>query len=94
MARLTYEELEKIKKEYNVSRLYSWSRVNCFMTSMWEYYLKYVLKKKKTVLTASMLLAAALVMRFLKTCMKGVLNTMKCQSDLTTHGLFVVKQAS
>lgn len=49
MARLTYEELEKIKKKYNVSTLYSWSRVNCFMTSPYEYLLKYVLHKKEDV---------------------------------------------
>lgn len=47
MARLTHEELEQIKKKYNVSRLWSWSRVNCFMTSPYEYYLKYVVHKKE-----------------------------------------------
>lgn len=49
MARLTSEELEQIKKQHNVSRLWSWSRVNCFMTSPYEYYLKYVLHKKEDV---------------------------------------------
>lgn len=47
MTRLTAEELEKVKKKYNVSRLWSWSRVNCFMTSPYEYFLKYVLNKKE-----------------------------------------------
>ena len=28
MARLSKEELDKIKKKYGVSRIYSWSRVN------------------------------------------------------------------
>lgn len=42
MARLSREELDKIKEKYNVSRIYSWSRVNTFMTSKYEYMLKYV----------------------------------------------------
>lgn len=42
MARLSKEELDKIKEKYNVSRIYSWSRVNTFMTSKFEYMLKYV----------------------------------------------------
>lgn len=45
MARLSKEELDKIKEKYNVSTLYSWSRINCFMTSPYEYYLRYVLHK-------------------------------------------------
>lgn len=49
MARLTKDELEKVKKNFNVSRLYSWSRINCFMTSPYEYFLKYVLHKKEDV---------------------------------------------
>lgn len=49
MARLTSEELDKVKKKYNVSTLYSWSRVNCFMTSPYEYFLKYVLRKKEDI---------------------------------------------
>lgn len=47
MARLTYEELEKIKKKYNVDRLWSWSRMNTYMTSKFEYLLKYILKSKE-----------------------------------------------
>lgn len=42
MARLSKEELDKIKEKYGVSRIWSWSRVNTFMTSHYEYYLKYV----------------------------------------------------
>lgn len=49
MARLTNEELENVKKKYNVSTLYSWSKINCFMTSPYEYFLKYVLHKKEDV---------------------------------------------
>lgn len=45
MARLSKEELNKIKEKYNVSTLYSWSRINCFMTSPYEYYLRYVIHK-------------------------------------------------
>lgn len=47
MARLTYEELEKIKNKYNTDRLWSWSRMNTYMTSKFEYFLKYILKSKE-----------------------------------------------
>ena len=40
--RKTKEELDLIKKEYGVDRLYSWSMINTFMTSPYEYYLKYI----------------------------------------------------
>lgn len=42
MARLTYEQLERLKKVYNVNTLWSWSRVDKAMTSKYEYFLKYV----------------------------------------------------
>ena len=44
MARLTDEELEKIKAKHNVERLWSWSRMNTFLNSKYEYLLKYILK--------------------------------------------------
>lgn len=47
MARLTYEELENIKKKHKVDRLWSWSRINTYMTSKFEYLLKYILKSKE-----------------------------------------------
>ena len=47
MARLTYDELEKIKRKYNTDRLWSWSRMNTFLTSKFEYLLKYILKSKE-----------------------------------------------
>ena len=47
MARLSYEELENIKKKHNVDRLWSWSRMNTYMTSKFEYLLKYILKSKE-----------------------------------------------
>lgn len=47
--RLTSEELNKIMKQENVDRLWSWSRVNCFMTSPYEYMLKYVLHKEEDI---------------------------------------------
>ena len=47
MARLSYEELEKIKQKYNTDRLWSWSRMNTYMTSKFEYFLKYILKSKE-----------------------------------------------
>ena len=47
MARKTYEELQEIMKQENVSRIWSWSKFNCFKTSPFEYYLKYILHKKE-----------------------------------------------
>ena len=45
--RLTYEELENIKSKHNVQRLWSWSRMNTYTTSKFEYFLKYILKSKE-----------------------------------------------
>lgn len=45
--RLSDTQLEKIKQKYNVNRLWSWSRVNCFMTSPYEYYLRYIKKEQE-----------------------------------------------
>lgn len=47
MARLTYEQLEKVKEKYGVSRLWSWSKINTYMTSPYEYYLSYVAHEKQ-----------------------------------------------
>ena len=47
MARKTYQELEELKKKLKVSRFWSWSRVNTYKTSKYEYLLKYVLKRKE-----------------------------------------------
>ena len=45
--RKTYEELEKLKKELNADRLWSWSRINCTHNSLYEYYLKYIAHEKE-----------------------------------------------
>lgn len=42
MPRKTRDEIEKVKSEYGVDRLWSWSRVHTYQTSKWEYMLKYV----------------------------------------------------
>lgn len=42
MPRKTKEELDKILKEENCSRWWSWSKFNSFKTSPYEYYLKYI----------------------------------------------------
>lgn len=47
--RLTSEELQKVKDRYGVDELFSWSKVNTFMTSPYEFYLQYVLRKKPDV---------------------------------------------
>lgn len=48
MARKTSEELNAIKKRYNVDDIYSWSRFNCYKTSKFEYLLNYIQKAKRT----------------------------------------------
>ena len=40
--RKTKEELERIKKQYGVDELWSFSKINKFITSPYEYYLKYI----------------------------------------------------
>lgn len=47
MARLTCEQLNEIKREYNVDVLYSWSRIHSYQTSPYEYYLSYVKHEKQ-----------------------------------------------
>ena len=47
MARKTGEELEKLKKKYNCSQLWSWSRYNCYKTSTYEFFLKYIARVKE-----------------------------------------------
>ena len=42
MARITKEQLEKIKKKYNVDKLWSWSKYNSIKTDLYSYYLKYI----------------------------------------------------
>lgn len=45
--RKTPEELERIKKQYGVDILWSFSKLNKYVTSPYEYYLKYILKVKE-----------------------------------------------
>lgn len=42
MARKTQEELNEIMKQEGVSRIWSYSRINCFANSSYEYYLRYL----------------------------------------------------
>ena len=42
MARKTEKQLEKLKKKYNVSKLWSWSKYNSIKTDLYSYYLKYI----------------------------------------------------
>lgn len=42
--RLTEEQLQALMKKNNCSRLWSWSKINCFHNSTYEYYLKYIKK--------------------------------------------------
>lgn len=44
--RLTHKQLEEVKRKYNTKELYSWSKLETFRTSKYEYFLSYVLKKK------------------------------------------------
>ena len=47
MARLTSEQLQDLMKKEGVDRIWSWSKINCFHTSPYEYYLKYIKKVKE-----------------------------------------------
>lgn len=47
MARLTGEQLEALMQKEGVDRIWSWSKINCFHTSPYEYYLKYIIKAKE-----------------------------------------------
>lgn len=47
MARLTGEQLEALMEKEGVDRIWSWSKINCFHTSPYEYYLKYIKKAKE-----------------------------------------------
>lgn len=47
MARLSHEELQEIIKKEGVSRIWSWSKFNCFHTSPFEYFLKYIKKAEE-----------------------------------------------
>lgn len=40
--RLTSQEIKDLMKQEGVSRIWSWSKWNCFKTSPYEYYLKYI----------------------------------------------------
>lgn len=44
--RLTKEQLEDVKRKYGVNELWSWSKINTFMTSPYEFYLSYILHQK------------------------------------------------
>lgn len=45
--RKSYEELNKLKEEFNTDRLWSWSRANCVHNSLYEYFLKYIKHEKE-----------------------------------------------
>ena len=45
--RKTWEELQAIMKKEGYSRIWSWSKWNCFKNSWYEYYLKYIITVKE-----------------------------------------------
>ena len=45
--RKTKEELDELLKSEKCDRLWSWSKINCFHTSPYEYYLHYIKKVKE-----------------------------------------------
>lgn len=47
MGRLTSEQLQELMRKEGVDRIWSWSKINCFHTSPYEYYLKYIKKAKE-----------------------------------------------
>ena len=46
MSRLSREKLNELKEKYNTDRIWSFSRMNSYVNMPWEYYIKYVLRKK------------------------------------------------
>lgn len=46
MARLSKDELNKLKEKYKVDRIWSYSRLNTYVNMPWEYYIQYILKKR------------------------------------------------
>lgn len=46
MARITKEVLNELKKQYNTNKVYSWSKLDCFLTDKWIYYLRYIKREK------------------------------------------------
>ena len=47
MARLTSEQLQAVMEKEGCDRIWSWSKINCFHTSPYEYYLRYIKKAKE-----------------------------------------------
>jgi len=47
MSRLTSEQLQAVMDQYGVNRIWSWSKVDKFIISPFEYYLKYIAQKKE-----------------------------------------------
>lgn len=45
--RKTSEELNELCKKFGTDRLWSWSRVNCTHNSLYEYFLKYIIREKE-----------------------------------------------
>lgn len=45
--RKTSEELNELQNKLGTDRLWSWSRINCVHNSLYEYYLKYILREKE-----------------------------------------------
>lgn len=46
MARLSYKELDKIKEHYDVDTVWSWSRINCYVSQPWEFMIRYIRREK------------------------------------------------
>lgn len=42
MTRLSKEQLNELKKKYNVDRIWSFSRVNAAQSCFWDYWARYV----------------------------------------------------
>lgn len=42
MSRLTKEQYDKLKEQYGVDRIWSWSRINTFAEQPWVYYMTYI----------------------------------------------------
>ena len=76
MSRLSKEQLTVLMKKENVTRLWSWSKVNTFLTSKYEYFLKYIKHIQKIGQIVSMHHLAVFVILHLKSIIQIRLNMM------------------
>ena len=74
MARLSGEQLEALKQKYGVNEIWSWSKVDKFIISPYEYYLKYVKHVKEDRIDCAYAPLGGLCHSILESLYKGELK--------------------